>query len=80
MHRENAGVRDSHSRELARDPLKEIKDNPRDPLGHRDMRDSIRRPKLEVMGWAKPRLLNDDLSLPNVPGGRTFPPTFLTIS
>ncbi|XP_071542457.1 uncharacterized protein [Panulirus ornatus] len=68
MLRENAGARDSHSRELGRDPLKEIKDNPRDPLGHRDVGDSNRRPRFEVMGWAKPRLLNDDLSLPNVPG------------
>ncbi|XP_042212810.1 cyclin-dependent kinase-like 2 isoform X3 [Homarus americanus] len=67
--RENvAAIRDSFSRDYARDPLKEIKDNPRDLLGHRDLRDSMRRPKLEVMGWAKPRLLNDDLSLPNVPG------------
>ncbi|KAK8730755.1 hypothetical protein OTU49_007906 [Cherax quadricarinatus] len=66
--RENTTNRDTHVREYTRDPLKEIKDNPRDPLGHRDLRDSTRRPKLEVMGWAKPRLLNDDLSLPNVPG------------
>ncbi|XP_042865308.1 cyclin-dependent kinase-like 2 isoform X2 [Penaeus japonicus] len=65
-------ARDSPSsfRDFTRDPLKEIKDNPlrdplRDPLGYRD---SLRRPRLEVMGWAKPRLLNDDLSLPNVPG------------
>lgn len=69
-------ARDPHrdtafTRESGRDPLREIKDNPRDwdPLGHRELRESVRRPKLEVMGWAKPRLLNDDLSLPNVPGG-----------
>ncbi|XP_047484148.1 protein kinase shaggy-like [Penaeus chinensis] len=70
-------ARDSPSsfRDFTRDPLKEIKDNPlrdplRDPLGYRD---SLRRPRLEVMGWAKPRLLNDDLSLPNVPGGKARP-------
>ncbi|ROT78769.1 hypothetical protein C7M84_002507 [Penaeus vannamei] len=73
-------ARDSPSsfRDFTRDPLKEIKDNPlrdplRDPLGYRD---SLRRPRLEVMGWAKPRLLNDDLSLPNVPGGKAHPRAF----
>ncbi|XP_068219789.1 cyclin-dependent kinase-like 3 isoform X2 [Palaemon carinicauda] len=67
----DSSYRDNSShREFARDPLREIKDNPRDPLGlNKELRESIRRPKLE-MGWAKPRLLNDDLSLPNVPGGK----------
>ncbi|XP_066980329.1 LOW QUALITY PROTEIN: cyclin-dependent kinase-like 3 [Macrobrachium rosenbergii] len=66
----DSSYRDNSShREFTRDPLREIRDNPRDPLGlNKELRESIRRPKLE-MGWAKPRLLNDDLSLPNVPGG-----------
>ncbi|XP_069193815.1 uncharacterized protein [Procambarus clarkii] len=73
--RENATYRDSHFREFARDPLKEIKDNPRDPLGHRDLRDSVRRQKFEVMGWSKRGALNTDLSLPNVPGVSSAVPT-----
>ena len=54
--------------ELSRDPLRENKEN------SRDLRDSLgmkpRRTRPEVSGWARPRLLNDDLSLPNVPGGK----------
>lgn len=53
-------TRDTFGREFARDPLREIKEN---------SRERERRPKLEITGWARPRLLNNDLSLPNVPGG-----------
>ena len=53
---------------MSRDPLRENKEN------SRDLRDSLgmkpRRTRPEVSGWARPRLLNDDLSLPNVPGGK----------
>ncbi|KAK7082029.1 hypothetical protein SK128_004881 [Halocaridina rubra] len=69
--RDNSYRDNSTHRDFTRDPLREIKDNPRgDPLGHKELRDSMRRPKMEIMGWTKPRLLNDDLSLPNVPGGK----------
>ncbi|XP_045111547.1 cyclin-dependent kinase C-1-like isoform X1 [Portunus trituberculatus] len=55
----DAAARDGFGREFTRDPLREIKDNPRE---------RERRPRLEITGWARPRLLNNDLSLPNVPG------------
>ncbi|XP_050713063.1 cyclin-dependent kinase-like 2 isoform X2 [Eriocheir sinensis] len=54
-----AAARDIFGREFGRDPLKEIKEN---------SRERERRPRLEITGWARPRLLNNDLSLPNVPG------------
>lgn len=59
-----AAARDIFGREFGRDPLKEIKEN---------SRERERRPKLEITGWARPRLLNNDLSLPNVPGGEGSP-------
>ncbi|CAL4128846.1 unnamed protein product, partial [Meganyctiphanes norvegica] len=67
--------RETSNNSHCRDQLREVKENPRDSsrdhIGLRETRDSMRRPKLEITGWAKPRLLNDDLSLPNVPGVST---------
>ena len=57
-----------------RDPLREIKDNSKDmrreaALTSRVETNKDKKSKKDVFGWAKPKLLNDDLYLPNVPGG-----------
>lgn len=63
---------------LSRDPLKEIKDNSRETA--RQLKQEVpshesattRKSRIDLSNWVKSKFNSDDLSLPNVPGGKSM--------